>query len=252
MPMLPLVLAAGVVTMYRLASAGVTTGVTGSPEPKFESADWMMVSAPVPLPVTARRPLLPLVCAEVMPNCAPRSRSKVSLTTTMRASISTCRTGTSSVCTRRRISARFSTVSRTPAGRGTRRADHFRQVGHLGVVCLQEFRAQRGEILDLLVSRELRLLARRELFRRTDDDHVILAALVESLGAQHDVERLVPGDILQAQGEVAGDRVAHHDILAAGVGQQLEHRAYVDVLEIQGQTLAGVFLLFIGRGAFQR
>ena len=218
-----------------------------------------MVSAPVPVPVTASSPLLPFCCAEVTPNWAPKSRSKVSLTTTMRASMSTCRTGTSSVCTRRRISARFSAVSCTisvlvrssidrlprldsmelrppparAAGRGT---DHFRKVRHLGVVGLHELRADGRELLDFLVRRQLRLFARRELLGRSDDDDVILAALVESLGAQHDVEGLIPGDVLQTQRQIAGHRIAHHDVLAAGVGKQLQHRAHVDVLEVRASA----------------
>ena len=36
------------------------------------------------------------------------------------------------------------------------------------------------------------------------------------------------------------DRVADHDVLAAGIGQQLQHGAGLDVLEVQRQALAGV------------
>ena len=70
--------------------------------------------APEPLPETAKRLPAPVNAdAEFTPNRAPRSRSKVSLTMTMRASISTCLTGTSKVCTKRRMSASLSEVSCT-------------------------------------------------------------------------------------------------------------------------------------------
>jgi hypothetical protein len=68
-------------------------------------------------------------------------------------------------------------------------------------------------------------------------------ALVEAFRAQHDVERLVPGHVLQAQRDVARHRVADHDVLAAGFSQQLQHRARFDVLEIERQALALVFTL---------
>ena len=76
-------------------------------------AELSMESVPTLLPDTVMRLLGPAVVKPVMPRRAPRSRSKVSLTITMRASISTCLTGTSKVCTKRRMSASFSEVSCT-------------------------------------------------------------------------------------------------------------------------------------------
>ena len=221
-----------------------------------------MVSAPTPVPVTASRPLPFTWCALVMPKRTPRSRSKVSLTITMRASINTCLTGTSKVCTRRRISASLSAgvlhqqgvgalVDRQGAARrqhGILGAawpwlDQFRQVRDLGVVDLHELGVDRRQLLHFFVRGQFRLLARGEFFGGPDDDDVVLTALVQALGAQHDVEGLIPGHVLQAQRQIAGDRIADHDVLAAGVRQQLQYRAHVDVLEVQGQPLAGVFLL---------
>ena len=112
------------------------------------------------------------------------------------------------------------------------------QVGRLGVIDLQVFRAHRRQLGQRLVGFELLLFASRELFLRGDVNHVAFLALVEALGAQHDVERLVPGHVLQAQRDVALHRVADHDVLAAGLGQQLQHGARFDVLEIQCQALA--------------
>ena len=61
---------------------------------------------------------------------------------------------------------------------------------------------------------------------------------VEALGAHHDVQRLIPRHVLQAQRDVAAHRVADDHVLAAGVSQQLQHRARLDVLEVQRQALA--------------
>ena len=120
-----------------------------------------------------------------------------------------------------------------------------RHVGGLGVVDLQILGAQRRELLDVLLRGEVRLLARGQLFLRRDDDDVVLLALVEALGAQHDVQRLVPRHVLQAQRHVAADRIADHDVLAAGIRQQLQHGARLDVLEVQRQALAGVLRLVV-------
>ena len=125
------------------------------------------------------------------------------------------------------------------------RLDQRRHVRGLGVVDLQVLGAQRRELLHVLPGRQLRLLARRQLRLRRDDDDVVLLALVEALGAQHDVQRLVPGHVLQAQRDVAAHRVADHDVLAAGIGQQLQHGARLDVLEVERQALAGVHRLVL-------
>ena len=127
----------------------------------------------------------------------------------------------------------------------------FARSDDLGVVDLHEFRVRRRQLLHFFVRRQFGLLTRGQFFGRTDDDDIVLPALVQALGAQHDVERLIPGNILQPQSQIAGDRIADHDVLAAGVGQQLQYRTHVDVLEIQGQALAGVFLLLLGVGALR-
>ena len=70
-----------------------------------------------------------------------------------------------------------------------------------------------------------------------------LRRMSRPLVLQDDVQRLVPGDVLQAQRHAALDRVGHDDVLPAGVGQELQHRPHVDVLEVQRQALARVDLV---------
>src|SRR5205823_12497541 len=81
-------------------------------------------------------------------------------------------------------------------------------VGRLLVVHLERFGARLLEVVDRLSCLERELLARGELVARRDPDHVAGAAAVEAARLQDDVERLVPGHVLQAQGDVPGHRVA--------------------------------------------
>jgi hypothetical protein len=115
------------------------------------------------------------------------------------------------------------------------RLDQRGEVIRLGVVDLQVLGAQRRELLESL-------RAARSAFSRAASSSagatmmtLSVLALVEALGAQHDVERLVPGHVLQAQRDAARDRVADDDVLAARVGEQLQHGAGLDVLEVQRQ-----------------
>ena len=112
------------------------------------------------------------------------------------------------------------------------------QVGRLGVIDLQVFRAHRSQLGQRLVGFELLFFTSRQLFLRSNVNHVAFLALIEPLGSQHDVERLVPRHVLQAQRDIAPHRIADHDVLAAGLGQQLQDGSRFDVLEIQRQALA--------------
>src|SRR3546814_980630 len=51
------------------------------------------------------------------------------------------------------------------------------------------------------------LLVFGDLDLRRHPDHVAAAPLVQALGPQHDVQRLVPRHVVQAQGDVADHRV---------------------------------------------
>ena len=92
----------------------------------------------------------------------------------------------------------------------------------------------RRELLHFFARGECGLFTIRKLFGGSDDNDIVLTPFVQSLGAQHDVEGLIPRHILQPQGQIARHRVADHDVLTAGIGEQLQHRTDIDVLEIQG------------------
>jgi hypothetical protein len=62
----------------------------------------------------------------------------------------------------------------------------------------------------------------------------------EVLRLQDDVERLVPGNVLQPQRDVAGHGVARDDVEVGEVGDDLQKRPHLDVLEVERELLAGV------------
>ena len=70
-------------------------------------------------------------------------------------------------------------------------------------------------------------------------------AHAEPLRFEDDVERLVPRHVLQAQRHIAVDRIRGHQIEPGKIGNQLQHRADLDVLEVQRQAFAGEAELFL-------
>ena len=88
---------------------------------------------------------------------------------------------------------------------------------------------------------QLLLFAGGDFVRRRHQQHVADLALIQALGLEDQIQRLVPGHALQPQGDLAADGVGGHQVEVGEVGDQLQHRAHFDVLEIQRQFLAGVF-----------
>ncbi len=89
---------------------------------------------------------------------------------------------------------------------------------------------------------EVRRFARGDFLGRRNDDHVAVLAHVETLGGHDDIERLVPWNVPESQGDVTLDRIRDHDVASGRLGQQLQHGARLDVLEVQRQALAFVLL----------
>ena len=125
--------------------------------------------------------------------------------------------------------------------------DQVRQVRRLGVVDLYIPRMQRLLLLPFEPFVERGLLPGGQFLGRRDDDYVAVAAHVQALRRQNDVEDLIPRHIAQLQRNVALYRIADDDVHAAGLGQQLQHGARCDVLEIQRQPFAGVARFVRGR-----
>ena len=90
------------------------------------------------------------------------------------------------------------------------------------------------------------LLELGEFGLRRDPDHRAIAALVQTLGAQDDVQRLVPRHVDQAQGDVALHRVGRDDVEVGFLGDQLQYGANGHVLEVERDRSAAVAAGFGG------
>src|SRR5258705_2464602 len=113
-----------------------------------------------------------------------------------------------------------------------------REVLRFHVVKLERFGDQRFELTDLQLRFELLLFLDRKFLARRDQNDVAVLAHVETLGLHDDVERLIPGNVLEPKCQAAGHRIAGDDVETGEVGDHLQYRAYLDVLEVEGQLLA--------------
>ena len=100
--------------------------------------------------------------------------------------------------------------------------------------------AQRLDLGDLLLRFQRQLFLGGQLFTRRDHHDVAVLAHVQTTRLHDDVQRLVPGHILQAQRELALHGVAGDDVQVGEVGNDLQQCTHVDVLEVQRQALAAV------------
>ncbi len=114
------------------------------------------------------------------------------------------------------------------------------------VIQLEGLGTQRLDVGDLRARLELELLLGGNLLARGNHDHVAVLAHVQALGVQDDRKRLVPGNVLQAQREAALHGIAGDDVQVREVGDDLQQRTHVDVLEVQRKPLALVAWLRAG------
>src|SRR6185369_12946617 len=82
--------------------------------------------------------------------------------------------------------------------------------------------------------------ARGDFRRWCDQQNVSNLALVETLRLQNQLQRLVPRYVLQTQRDAARNGVARDEVEVGEVGDQLQHRADFDVLEVQRQLFTFV------------
>ena len=110
-----------------------------------------------------------------------------------------------------------------------------------GIVDADVLGAQRCQGRQLLLALQFLLFAGGDFVRRCHQQHIAYFALIQALGLEDQIQRLIPGHALQPQGDLAADGVGRHQVQIGEVGDQLQHRAHFDVLEIERQFLAGVF-----------
>ncbi len=78
--------------------------------------------------------------------------------------------------------------------------------------------------------------------RRHHDDVAFLTA-GQAMALEYQIESLVPGHVLQIEGHLASHAVAGDQVEAGEIGDDRQYRAHLDVLKIQGHTLAGIWNL---------
>src|SRR3546814_2431775 len=78
-------------------------------------------------------------------------------------------------------------------------------------VDLDDLRTQRRKIGFLLLRLQLRFFARGNLGDRRDHHDIALLAHAETIRTQDDVERLIPGYVLQTHRDVALHLIADHN-----------------------------------------
>ena len=113
-------------------------------------------------------------------------------------------------------------------------------LGGFAVVDLERLGAQWLQVLQSNYRFQLQFFLGGDLVARCDPQHVARLAHTQALGLKNDVERLVPWDVLQAQGHSTVDRIRGDDVEVGEIGNHLQQRAHFDVLEIERELLAAV------------
>ena len=85
----------------------------------------------------------------------------------------------------------------------------------------------------MLVSLNLLTFTLGDFRRWRNHQDIANLALVQTLGFQHQFQCLIPGHILQAQGNTPCHRIAGHQIQLCEISNELQYRTHFDVLEVQ-------------------
>ena len=121
-----------------------------------------------------------------------------------------------------------------------RRFEQGSQVRRFGVIDLDEFGSQRCQFFDLLLGFKFQFFPGSDLFGGCDQHDVVGLPLGQASGLEDNVQRLIPGDVFQPQGDSAGHGIAGDHVQPGEIRQQLKNGPDLDVLKVQGQTLARV------------
>ncbi len=130
--------------------------------------------------------------------------------------------------------------SASPAATTAACADLLKNIGCLRIVQLKALGPQRLQFLDFHGGFIVTLGARIDLILGRNPEHRARLAHAQALGIHDDLQRLVPGNILQTQGQRPGNRVRGHDVEVREVGNHLQQGPHFDVLEIQGELFTAV------------
>ena len=73
-----------------------------------------------------------------------------------------------------------------------------------------------------------------------NEQHVPDLPLIQPLGFQNRVERLIPRHILQTKGDIATDGIAGNQVQVSKISDQLQYGTNINILEIQRQFFTGI------------
>ena len=106
---------------------------------------------------------------------------------------------------------------------------------------LHELGAQGCKFRYLFTVFQFKFFACGDLRGRRNQQHVADLTLIKTFGLQNELERLIPGHILQSQRNTPRDRVTGNQVQIGKIGDQLQDRTNFDVLEIQRELFAAEF-----------
>ncbi len=124
-------------------------------------------------------------------------------------------------------------ATRTAVADALRLGDRFEDRRGIVVVDLDVVGAQILAILDRDAGIFLVLLELGQFLLRRDPNDAPFTTLVQALGAQDDIQRLIPGYVDQAQGDIALHGVGSDDVEVGFLGDQLQYGADRHVLEVE-------------------
>ena len=126
-------------------------------------------------------------------------------------------------------------------GEGERRiaAEQRRQRPGIGVANAHEARLQRSEGRQGVARFGFQTLPFGKDRDRRHQQHVAAAPLAEAVGGEHDVQRLVPRHVHQAQRHVASHVVANDEVQAGEIGDLLQHAVDGNALQVERQRRTG-------------
>jgi len=95
----------------------------------------------------------------------------------------------------------------------------------------------------LFVGFNLQTLALCNLSGGSNQQHIAFKSLIQPLGLEDNIQRLIPGNIFEPHGNTASYRITGNQVQFGKISNQLEYGTNFNILEIKGQ-------LFTNKGKF--
>ena len=116
--------------------------------------------------------------------------------------------------------------------------EYFFQLLRFRIVDLDNFGSERLKFFHHLTGFQFLLLLLIQLIQGRNPDDIAILALTQTLGLQHQIQCLIPGNILEPERDVTVNGVTGYYIDIGEVGQDLQNGSHRNVLEVQRQLVA--------------